>query len=196
MIARYNHVRSGAVLTTLALTTALAVSGCSSAAEPEATPPAEQDASTTEEQAAAPEASAPEGSSPEQGSGADDAAIEEATDGLVGFDLGDLAEDFPADVVPLLDGEIVMSTDLTLGDTTKTWKVTIVPEVAADEIATTVQSRLADAGFGGEWSNMGENISLYTSGDAQDDLFQVTVQLTTDDGRTAVAYGVTRKLGG
>lgn len=196
MIARYNHVRSGAVLTTLALTTALAVSGCSSAAEPEATPPAEQDASTTEEQAAAPEASAPEGSSSEQGSGADDADIEEATDGLVGFDLGDLAEDFPADVVPLLDGEIVMSTDLTLGDTTKTWKVTIVPEVAADEIATTVQSRLADAGFGGEWSNMGENISLYTSGDAQDDLFQVTVQLTTDDGRTAVSYGVTRKLGG
>lgn len=190
MIARYNHVRSGAVLTTLALTTALAVSGCSSAAEPEATPPAEQDASTTEEQAAAPKASAPEGSSPEQGSGADDADIEEATDGLVGFDLGDLAEDFPADVVPLLDGEIVMSTDLTLGDTAKTWKVTIVPEVAADEIATTVHSRLADAGFGGEWSNMGENISLYTSGD-----FQVTVQLTTDDGRQAASYGVTRKLG-
>ncbi len=186
MITRYKHVRSGAVLTTLALATALATSGCGSVAEPEATPPAEQDASTAEEGAGSSEEGAPE-----QGSGADDEAIDEATDGLVGFDLGELAEDFPADVVPLLDGEIVMSTDLTLGDTAKTWKVTIVPEVAADDIATTVQSQLADAGFGGEWSNMGENISLYTSGD-----FQVTVQLTTDDGRQAVSYGVTRQLGG
>lgn len=154
----------------------------------------EQDAGDAGAEVGAPEQNGPEDSDQGQSSAAAGTEIEEATDGLVGFDLGELPEDFPADVVPLLAGEVLQSTEMALGEAAKVWKVTIVPDLAAEDIPATVQAQLTDAGFDGEWSNAAENISQYSSGDSQEDLFQVTVELTTDDGRPALAYGVTRHI--
>lgn len=113
--------------------------------------------------------------------------IEGMTGGDLDIDLGgDLPEDFPSDV-PLIDGDIITSTAMTIDDG-RSWMVNLRVEdgkAAAKE----ARAALTSAGFEESvWSDLGE----MKTGSFSNGKYSVTLGVFLDDEEPTVGYTVHR----